>query len=50
MGRLVPLALGLETKLLDQLGPFHGRARVGGERFEQPQVVVVERVEALGAI
>ncbi len=46
----MPLALGLEAKLLDELGPFHGRARVRGQSLEKSQVVVVERVEALVAV
>ena len=50
VGRLVPLALGLEAQLLDELGPLHGRAGVRRQRLEEPQVVVVEGVEALVAI
>ncbi len=50
MSRLVPLALGLEPKLLDELRPLHGRACVRGQRLEEPQVIVVERVEALVAV
>ena len=48
--RLVPLALGLEAQLLDELGPFHGRAGVRGQSLEEPQVVVVEGGEPLVAV
>ncbi len=47
VGRLVPLACGLETKLLDELRPLQGRACVSSQRLEEPQVIVVEGVEAL---
>ena len=50
VSRLVPLALGFETKLLDELGPFHGRAGVGGQASKSLQVVIVEGGEALVAV
>ena len=50
MGRLVPLALGFEPKLLDELCPLHGCTCVSSQRFEEPEVIGVEGVEALIAV
>ena len=47
---LVRLAVHLVAQFLDEAGPLQARAGVGGQRLEEPEVVLVEAVELLVAV